>query len=36
LPSIDEALTQGLDATFQKARAASARPELGKVIELPR
>jgi integrase len=36
LPSLDEALSDGLDATFQKARAASMRPENGQVIELAR
>jgi integrase len=36
LPSIDEALTDGLDATFQKAHAAWMRPENGQVVELSR
>jgi integrase len=36
LPSLDEALTAGLEATFQKARAASVRPGDGQVVELAR
>jgi integrase len=35
LPSLDQALTDGLDATYQRARAASVRPEDGQVIALP-
>jgi integrase len=34
LPSLDQALTEGLEATFLKARAASTRPEHGQVVSL--
>lgn len=37
LPSLDEALTDGLEDTYRRSRAASVRPERsGEVVEMPR
>ena len=37
LPSLDQALTDGLEETYRRSRAASVRPEpSGEVVEMPR